>query len=139
MVTGKPDNRIIRAYNNARFYKSDMSGKCDSIHSNQRTALTQLIGRPVIWSGKHQMTGDVIHLIGNNRTQKIDSLKVLNNAFIISKESKLLYAGGVTNSATATKANKFYLKDALTDLMEGREIKVKESSTLGCAITRRKS
>ena len=27
MVTGKPDNRIVRAYNNARFYKTDMSGK----------------------------------------------------------------------------------------------------------------
>lgn len=87
MVTGKPENRIIRAYKNARFFKSDMSGKCDSIHSAQTTALTQLIGRPVIWNGKNQMTGDVIHLIGNNRTQKIDSLKVLTNAFIISRDT----------------------------------------------------
>lgn len=87
MVTGKPENRIIRAFNNARFYKSDMAGKCDSIHSDQRVALTKLIGRPVLWNGGNQLTGDVMHLIGNNKTEKIDSLKVLNNAFIISKDT----------------------------------------------------
>ncbi|AWI27333.1 OstA-like protein [Flavobacterium pallidum] len=87
LITGKPENRILRAYNNARFYKSDMSGKCDSIHSSQKDALTKLIGRPVIWNGKNQMTGDVMHLIGNNNTEKLDSLKVLNNAFIIAKDT----------------------------------------------------
>ncbi len=87
MITGKENNRIIRAFNNARFYKSDMNGKCDSIHSSTKTALTQLIGKPVIFNGKNQMTGDVIHLIGNNKTEQIDSLKVLNNAFIASKDT----------------------------------------------------
>ena len=87
MVTGKPENRIIRAFNNARFYKTDMSGKCDSIHSSTKLALTKLLKNPVIWNGENQMTGDEIHLIGNNRTEKLDSLKVLNNAFIISKDS----------------------------------------------------
>jgi len=87
MITGKPENRIIRAFNNARFYKTDMSGKCDSIHSSTKSGLTQLIGKPVIWNGKNQLTGDVIHLIGNKETEKLDSLKVLNSAFIISKDS----------------------------------------------------
>jgi lipopolysaccharide export system protein LptA len=87
IVTGKAGNRIIRGYNNARFYKTDMSGKCDSIHSDEAKGLTQLIKRPVVWNGESQMTGDVIHLISNNKTQQIDSLKVLNNAFIIQKDS----------------------------------------------------
>ncbi len=87
MVTGKPENRIIRAYKNARFFKTDLSGKCDSIHSSTKIALTKLIRNPVLWNGENQMTGDVIHLIGNNTTQKLDSLKVLNNAFIVSKDS----------------------------------------------------
>lgn len=87
MVTGKKGNQIIRAFNNARFYKSDLSGKCDSIHSSTKKALTQLIGRPVVWNGENQLTGDVIHLIGENKTQKIDSLKVINNAFMISRDS----------------------------------------------------
>ena len=87
MVTGKKGNQIIRAFNNARFFKSDMSGKCDSIHSSTLKALTQLIGRPVVWNGESQLTGDVIHLIGENKTEKLDSLKVINNAFMISKDS----------------------------------------------------
>ena len=87
MVTGKKGNQIIRAFKNARFYKSDLSGKCDSIHSSTKKALTQLIGRPVVWNGENQLTGDIIHLIGNNKTEQIDSLKVLNNAFMISRDS----------------------------------------------------
>lgn len=87
MVTGKEDNRIIRAFNNVRFYKTDMSGKCDSIHSNAKTALTKLIGNPILWNGENQITGDIMHLIGNNKTQKLDSLKVLNNTFLIAKDT----------------------------------------------------
>ncbi|WP_394349408.1 OstA-like protein [Flavobacterium luteum] len=87
LITGKPENRIVRAYTNARFFKTDMSGKCDSIHSNQKTKLTQLIGKPILWNFDNQMTGDVMHLIGNDTTQKLDSLKVLNNAFLVSKDT----------------------------------------------------
>lgn len=87
MVTGKPENRIIRAFNNVRFFKTDMSGKCDSIHSDQKTGLTQMIGKPILWNFDNQMTGDVMHLIGNNETEKLDSLKVLNNAFLVAKDT----------------------------------------------------
>ncbi|MGM8361066.1 OstA-like protein [Flavobacterium sp. ARAG 55.4] len=87
MVTGKEGNRIIRAFNNVRFFKVDMSGKCDSIHSSSKTALTKLIGNPILWNGESQITGDIMHLIGDNKTQKLDSLKVLNNTFIISKDT----------------------------------------------------
>ena len=87
MVTGKEGNRIIRAFNNVRFFKVDMSGKCDSIHSSFKEGLTKLIGNPILWNGESQITGDIMHLIGDNKTQKLDSLKVLNNTFIISKDT----------------------------------------------------
>lgn len=87
MVTGKEGNRIIRAFNNVRFFKKDMSGKCDSIHSSSKTALTKLIGNPILWNAENQITGDVMHLIGNNKTEKLDSLKVLENTFIVSKDT----------------------------------------------------
>ncbi|WP_410503915.1 OstA-like protein [Flavobacterium sp. XN-5] len=87
MVTGKEDNRIIRAFNNVRFFKTDMSGKCDSIHSSAKTAITKLIGNPVLWNGESQITGDVMHLIGNNTSQELDSLKVLNNTFLVSRDT----------------------------------------------------
>ena len=87
MVTGKPEERLLRAFRNAKFYKTDLSGKCDSIHSEQKTGITQLIKNPIIWNGANQMTGDSIHLKSNLETEKLDSLKVLENAFIISLDS----------------------------------------------------
>ncbi len=100
-VTGKPEHRITRAYYNARIYKSDLSGKADSIHADHKTGLTQLINlsrfsssdvfatkrNPVLWNLGNQMTGDTIHLISNVETEQLDSLKVFNNAFLISKDT----------------------------------------------------
>ena len=87
IVTGKAGERLVRGQTNVRFFKSDMSGKCDSIHSNQKNALTKLIGKPILWNFQNQLTGDLMHLVGNLKTSKLDSLKVLNNAFIASKDT----------------------------------------------------
>lgn len=87
MVTGPPEARVLRAYHDARFYKTDLSGKCDSIHYAERTGITQLIRQPVLWNLENQMTGDSILLLSNLETQKLDSLKVLGNAFIISEDT----------------------------------------------------
>lgn len=87
LATGKPDKRIIRAYHHVKFFKSDLSGKCDSIHSDQGIGLTQMFKKPVLWSQKSQITGDTIQLINDIETEKMDSIKVLYNAFIIDKDS----------------------------------------------------
>ncbi|MCW5515848.1 OstA-like protein [Muriicola sp. Z0-33] len=87
MITGKPEDRIIRAFRNSKFYKTDLSGKCDSIHFEQRTGITQLIKNPVMWNVENQMTGDSIHFKFDMETEKLDSMKVINNAFIISLDS----------------------------------------------------
>lgn len=99
MVTGPPENRIIRGFYDVRLFKSDMSGKSDSIHVNQKTGLTKLLNitgpatsisvrrSPVLWSSNSQMTGDTIYLISNPVTEQLDSLKVFDNAFLIQKDS----------------------------------------------------
>ena len=87
MVTGKDDERILRAFRNAKFYKTDLSGKCDSIHFDEKTGITQLITDPILWNVENQITGDSIHLISDLETEKLDSLKVLENAFIISLDT----------------------------------------------------
>lgn len=101
MVTGKPEKRITRAYYNAKIYKSDLSGKSDSIHVDHESGLTQLINierfsssdvfatklRPILWNIRSQMTGDSIHLLSNTETEQLDSLKVFDNAFLISKDT----------------------------------------------------
>ena len=87
LITGKPEQRIIRAYKHVKFFKSDMSGKCDSLHTNQKTGLTKLFKNPIIWSGINQITGDSIQLLSDTKTSKLDSLFIKQNAFIIQKDS----------------------------------------------------
>lgn len=86
-VTGPEDNRILKGFHRARLYKSDMSGKCDSIYTSERIGLTKMITNPVLWSGVNQMTGDTIHILSNTVTEQLDTLKVFENAFLIQKDS----------------------------------------------------
>ena len=101
MVTGPAEHRITRAFYNARLYKSDLAGKADSIHADHKIGLTQLINltrfntkdpfatsrKPVLWNMGNQMSGDTIHLISNVKTEQLDSLKLFNNAFLVSKDT----------------------------------------------------
>ncbi len=92
-VTGKPENRIIKGFYRARLFKKGLpseeptSGKCDSIFVDQKKGITKLLRNPVLWSGENQMTGDTIHILSNTKTEKLDTLKVFNNAFLIQKDS----------------------------------------------------
>lgn len=87
MVTGKKDQKVIRAFQNAKFFKQGLSGKCDSIHYDQTTGVTELIRRPILWNGPSQMTGKSIYLISDPKTKSLDSLKVIDNAFVVSLDS----------------------------------------------------
>ncbi|MBZ9627562.1 OstA-like protein [Psychroflexus sp. CAK57W] len=131
MVTGEVDQRQLSAFYDARIFKSDLSGKADSIHSSERTGITKLIREPVLWSGESQITGDTIFLISNTETEELDSLKVFYNAFMIKKDSiegfnqikgKELYGLLKNNEIYQVNVIKnteslFYLRDETTDLM----------------------
>ena len=86
-ITGKPDHRIMKGFYDARIYKSDMSGKADSIYSDEKRGITKMLRNPIMWSGENQMTGDTIHLLSNTVTEQLDTLKVFNNAFLVQKDS----------------------------------------------------
>jgi lipopolysaccharide export system protein LptA len=87
LFTGKPDKRIVRAYHHVKFFKPDMSGKCDSLHSDQATGLLRMFKKPILWTENGQVTGNFIHLLSNVKTEKLDSMKVLGNAFMIQKDT----------------------------------------------------
>lgn len=100
LITGNEDNRVIRAFKNARIFKQDLSGRADSIHYNKSKGLAQFINinnkrdlsfektkKPILFNLNNQITGDTIHLKFQKNTNKIDSLIVYNNAFILEKDS----------------------------------------------------
>ena len=87
LLTGKAESRILKAFKHVKFFKSDLQGKCDSLISNEKTGLTQLFKNPILWAQDNQITGDSIQLISNSKTEQLDSLKILGNAFMIQKDS----------------------------------------------------
>ena len=110
MVTGKEEERILRAFRNAKFYKTDLSGKCDSIHFDEKTGITQLITDPILWNVDNQITGDSIHLLSDLETDKLDSLKVIENAFIISLDT---ISGTGYNQAKGINLNGKFIENEL--------------------------
>ncbi|MDR9448175.1 MAG: OstA-like protein, partial [Psychroflexus sp.] len=87
VVTGKADQRIVRAYHDARILRAQMSGKSDSIWSSEETGLTKMITRPVLWSENSQITGDTIHLKSDVEAEKLDSLIVFNHSLVVQQDS----------------------------------------------------
>lgn len=86
-VTGQENAKLMRVYHHVKFFKSDMSGKCDSLVTKQEEGLTELFTNPVLWSGENQITGDSIRLLSDKITNKLDSLKIVKNAFIVNQDS----------------------------------------------------
>ena len=91
-VTGPSEQRVIRGFYDARMFKPGStlaertSGRCDSIIVLQQQGLTKMLGRPVLWTGDQQITGDTIHLIQDRVNQEMDSLRVFDNAFMIQED-----------------------------------------------------
>ncbi len=87
LITGKSKFRKVSAYYDVRLFKQNLNGKSDSLHLDEVTGITKMIGNPVLWSENNQITGDTIQLINDTLTDKLDSLKVYNNSFMIQKDT----------------------------------------------------
>lgn len=87
MITGPSDNRVLRAFHKARIFKSDLSGKSDTIVFTEATGVADMLKKPILWNAGNQMTGRLIQLLINNETEKLDSLKVLDDAFVIAQDT----------------------------------------------------
>jgi lipopolysaccharide export system protein LptA len=87
LVTGPKENRVLRGFKDVRIYRKDFSARCDSLYSEERTGKSQLIRKPVMWSGKSQITGDSIHIQSDTTSNKLDQLRVFYNAFVVDQDS----------------------------------------------------
>lgn len=80
---------FLRAFRKGRMFKSNAQARADSISFNETDGILHLDGNPILWSGEKQVTGDRIEAYFNTVNENIDSLKVLGNAFAISKADSL--------------------------------------------------
>ena len=58
------------------------------------------------------------------------------HAFIVGPKGECWFNGGVDDTNDGSKAKNNYLKDALSDIREGKEPRKKTARTLGCVIKR---
>jgi len=76
---------MMQAYYGVRFYRKNLQGKCDSLSYSMTDSTIRMYDKPVIWSGKNQLTADSIAIaVSGNRA---DSLMMYNTSFIVSKDS----------------------------------------------------
>ncbi|MEK9613238.1 MAG: OstA-like protein [Flavobacteriaceae bacterium] len=106
VATGPEEKRILRGYYDVRILKSDIRGRSDSLYLDESIGLTKLLRKPltkqeeqifteadrnkrnpVLWFDQSQMSGDKILLLSNQKTKKLDSLKITGNVFIIEKDT----------------------------------------------------
>ncbi|WP_081918295.1 OstA-like protein [Sphingobacterium sp. ML3W] len=73
--------RIVKAYHSVRMFKSDFQAVADSVYYGMADSMFRLMGKPMIWAEKSQMTGDTIFLQFVN--QKLDNTLILGNAFMV--------------------------------------------------------
>lgn len=58
------------------------------------------------------------------------------HVFVVSAGGEILYQGGVSSSKDFDRADRKYLREALSDLHAGKPVKTPEGRTLGCVISR---
>jgi hypothetical protein len=80
---------FLRAYRKVRIFKTNMQGRGDSLSFNETDGEMHLMRKPILWMGVKQVTGDEIRVYSNPEKEITDSIRVLGNAFAISKADSL--------------------------------------------------
>lgn len=85
----KVKKSYLRAFHKARMFKSNAQARADSLSFNETDGELHLIKKPILWTGERQVTGNDIRAYFNMEKEQMDSLKVIGNAFAISKVDSL--------------------------------------------------
>lgn len=93
----------VRAYNKVKIYKSNLQASCDSLSYLYSDSCITLYKQPVLWSDINQITGDTIKMFVNNK--QLDSMQVINQAFVISQETPKHY-----NQVKGKNLNAYFYK-----------------------------
>ncbi len=82
------------------------------------------------WSYVIDKNNEVADAFGANRTPEV---------FLFDKNMKLVYHGAIDdNPSDATAVGREHLREAINELVAGKDISVKETKSVGCTIKRKK-
>lgn len=112
------DNRkkksFLRAFRKVRIFKTDMQGRADSLSFNETDGEMHLMRKPILWMGVKQVTGDEIRVYSDPEKEITDSIRIIGNAFAISKADSL----SMKDEFNQIKSKNMivYLKDNVIDI-----------------------
>lgn len=127
---------------------------------NMQTLQTKYTGKGIIWlaicSSAEGKQGNFSKEEINDRTKKLDAkyaaylidedgkvgkmygAKTTPHMYIIDKEGKLVYAGGIDNKPTTDiddiETAKNYVSSALDELLNGEDVSIQSSAPYGCSV-----
>lgn len=83
------DERIIRAYNNVRFFRSDFQGKCDSLVYESRDSTMSMYYDPILWAQGNEMKSEFIEVLPYKKEAYRAYLR--RKAFVIAQEDSAMF------------------------------------------------
>lgn len=88
-VNDSTGERVLHAYNDVRFYKTDMQGVCDSLVYALADSTIHFWNEPFLWNEEEQLSGDTIAL--RLKDGKAHRLFINGHAFMMSLADSLSY------------------------------------------------
>lgn len=85
-----PDStRLMKAYFNTRFYRTDLQGVCDSMVFNSTDSAIYMFREPILWNTAYQLYGDTIRIYLNDST--IDRVHIPTFAFAVQQKDTAFF------------------------------------------------
>ncbi|MCB9245568.1 MAG: hypothetical protein H6606_03985 [Flavobacteriales bacterium] len=88
-LTDSSGFRALQAFPNTKLYRSDLQGVCDSLSYGFTDSTIRMFGKPILWSGSDQITGDTIHIL--RRNGQLDRMLIRSRSFITSLEKERFF------------------------------------------------
>ena len=92
----KDSIRYFLAFHHVRVFNDSIQSVSDSLYYSAEDSVFRLYQKPVVWSGKTQITGDTMYLFTKNK--KAERLYVFENAIVVNQSKGNFYnqMGGKT-------------------------------------------
>jgi len=81
--------KMVRAYHNVKFFRTDFQGRCDSMVYDLRDSINTFYKDPVIWANMNQMSAGSIKLFTRNNA--LYKAELIENAFVVGPEDTASY------------------------------------------------
>lgn len=82
-------SKVVKAFYNVKFYRSDIQGRCDSLVFESRDSTATLYHTPIVWAQGNQMSANEIKLY--TRRKALYKADLLDAAFVVSPEDSVRF------------------------------------------------